>query len=196
VARLRRVISGKSVGIAVVAFLLGGTTTAIAAPDLPVIQLVRLVDRSVASQMAAVDAGGNLAVRVTGTPTIEPVNLAAARYCTDPGLLACSMTLGIEGTPFVVPTGKRLVIETVSADIDLPVGEEIVVVNFMPASFGPGIVHLIPQYTARGTWIAMSPMRAYVEGGQTVRMTAYKAAASGGEWFADFRAIGYLVDLP
>jgi hypothetical protein len=196
VALIRRVISGKHVAIAVVAFLLGGTTTVIAAPDLPVIQLVRLVDRSNGTQMAAVGADGSLAVRITGNPKIEPVNLGAAQYCTDPGLLACFATLGIEGTPFVVPAGKRLVIETVSAEIDLPLGEEIVVVNFMPASYGPGIVHLIPQYTSRGTWIAMSPVRAYVEAGHTVRMTAYKAAASAGEWFADFRAIGYLVELP
>jgi hypothetical protein len=193
---VRRVISGKHVAIAVVAFLLGGTTTVIAAPDLPVIQLVRLVDRSNGTQMAAVGADGSLGVRITGTPMIEPVNLGAARYCTDPGLLACSVTLGTDGTPFVVPSGKRLVIETVSAEVNLPVGEEIVIVNFMPASYGPGIVHLLPQYTARGTWIAMSPVRAYVEAGHSVRMDAYKAAASGGEWSADFRAIGYLVELP
>src|SRR6266508_3236542 len=77
VALVRRVISGKHVAIAVVAFLLGGTTTVIAAPDLPVIQLVRLVDRSNGTQMAAVGADGSLAVRITGNPTIEPVNLAA-----------------------------------------------------------------------------------------------------------------------
>lgn len=128
--QLRRFLRGRIAGhvaIAVLAFSLGGSTVVFAANSGALkLQAFNLADGTDPSQLAKVDASGNVAVSVantptvsiTGTPSVSIAGSTTVKLNREPfQVFVTAVSSGAEACEaIVVPAGKQLTIESFSAD--------------------------------------------------------------------------------
>jgi hypothetical protein len=117
--------------------------------------------------------------------------------------------LSIQGTDragdvLTVPQGFRLVIETFTAKVQVPVGERVLIeFTSTVTSNGTPLVSttyipVLPQGTFSGAdiFVANQPMKIYVDPtGNTLSLLVFKTTSNGSA-FADVSISGYLVPIP
>ena len=97
-----------------------------------------------------------------------------------------------------MPSGKRLVVEFVSASIYVPPGLRVIGSNF----FGDELCYVLPVFTGtdnrfnplRDIYLISQPVKLYVEAGKKLSATFVESAS--GDAAATYTFIGYLVDAP
>ncbi|HTD17017.1 MAG TPA: hypothetical protein VK673_17675 [Chthoniobacterales bacterium] len=102
---------------------------------------------------------------------------------------------------FTVPAGKRLVIETISAEIFVPIGQQVSaqVNTRMDNGFSPFVI--LP-FTYKFTnnsedgYIATIAVRMYSDPGTTPEVTIFRNSTQGLTTQGAVQCFGYLVDLP
>ncbi len=116
------------VALAVVAFMLGGTTIVLAAGSGAVkLPSFQLADGTNPDQLAKVDASGNVAVSVANTPSVNIANTPAVTIGETPTVRVARQPFqqfvpvfspggGDFCEPIVIPSGMRLTIESFSAN--------------------------------------------------------------------------------
>ena len=130
-------------------------------------------------------------VRQVDSGALQPVS-------TSGGFLILSGDTSGSQLLYTVPSGKRLVIEYFSFDIDVPPGETITRTMLRP---DPGFDNLIaiPHFTGNGSagaiWQSSQLVKYYAEAGQQIFALVFRDSTVG---VANGRATmaGYLVDVP
>jgi hypothetical protein len=98
---------------------------------------------------------------------------------------------------FTVPAGQTLVIETVTAGLSLPKGEQPVRVVVITTTGGETVLHFLQflyqdTYGGYDDFAATQAVRLYADPGSTVYLNAYKNGP-GTTWEGRFSVSGYLV---
>ena len=127
-------------------------------------------------------------------PARQPVNHLDG--CSlNPGDFTCSAF-----SPYIVPAGKELVIESASASVRLPTTQKVADIHLATTAGGTGTIkYLAPSYQADdGTFahfLASQQMRFYADPSTTVIMECDRNTGAGtGGCAVGFS--GYLVDVP
>jgi hypothetical protein len=99
-----------------------------------------------------------------------------------------------------VPAGKRLVVESVSVNGAMDVGQRLRYVALQSSSGNVSVEHWLPvsQYVTVGTrdhFVGNQALRLYVEPGGTLFVTATRNPSSGSGFFSA-TVIGHLIDVP
>jgi len=163
----------------------------------------------------SIGLSGTASVNVVNTPNVKVVNTVPTVNAANPafqpfqdeeviGWNAGSGLIGNDGT-FLVPSGKRLVIEFVSFELTIPTGtrptfNSVKIVNAnsntIPISF---LIPLSFQGSAflggqnSDVFIGSSPTRLYADPGSTVTLSVRTNNADNG--LAEVSVSGYLVDV-
>ena len=101
---------------------------------------------------------------------------------------------------FTVPAGKRLVIETISAELFVPVGQQVTALintsmnNFQPFVWLP-FTYKFTNNSEDG-YIATIAVRMYSDPGTTPEVTIFRNSTQGLTTQGAVQCFGYLVDLP
>lgn len=127
---------------------------------------------------------------------IEPIRESVS-FSIDPGFFAEDVTL------YTVPTGKRLIIEHVSASCSLPAGQRVRYLEILPQPAGGlgtlGSLSLVPTYlgdfSGKSEYRASTPMKLYGHSETGVRVFVERSVNTG-EAFCSFTISGFLVNLP
>lgn len=161
-------------------------------------------------------APGGPAVTVANTPLPVTGSVGVTNSASSPVLVrdvdnpgrhpfqavnGCHMSSGIDDIcafTFSVPSTNLLVIETVSARVELPIGQKAVV-RITTTQGGVGVDHFLtvdPQGTF-GTSDRLGvthSVRLYADPGTTVRVRAARPSSTGGDADVTGAISGYLVD--
>jgi len=103
---------------------------------------------------------------------------------------------------FTVPAGKRLVIETISAEIPVPVGQQVTAQintglnNFFPIVFLPFNSKFADNSLSQDTYIATIPVRMYSDPGTAPSVSISRNSTQGSSNLGFVSCFGYLVNLP
>jgi hypothetical protein len=123
--QLRRFLRGRvpaHVAMAVLGFTLGGSTIVFAASSGAIkIEAFNLADGTTPSQLAKVDASGNVAVSVANAPTVSIAGTPTVKVARQPfqQFVYGATTSGSEECDeVVVPAGMRLKVEAFSAEAE------------------------------------------------------------------------------
>ncbi len=162
----------------------------------------------------AVSLSGTPAVSLSGTPTVNATSVDALQAVQHTASLnaASGVSIATEGispnagTPYVVPAGKRLVIDTISNDTQVDGGGETVVVcidiGYGSGSSLAGIRLWAPTTVTGGTSSSVhsfgtAHLQAYADQGASVTCFLNRfGQLSTGAIYAHCQWSGHLVDLP
>lgn len=131
---------------------------------------------------------------VQSASQIEPIS-AGAVFALTPGDFSGSAVI------YAVPAGKRLVIEHVSFDCNMPIGQFIRALNIMaePSQGAPRRHSLVPVHLGdsppQSFFSATTPMKLYGHSGTEVSALAFRNDGSGFT-VCSMSISGFLVDLP
>lgn len=185
------------------------------------------------AQAVPVSQTGTWNVGITGTPTVRLANGStvginntatspvlvrdvdnAARHAIQSTLSPLSLfvsdfSTSASGTVFTVPAGERLVIESVSIEVDAPSGQKVRaritaslsgdVFWFPPLTLQGSFPVPIPGATTtvvQDVWVAHLPARIYASAGAPITFTFERQQTAAGAAWATITISGYLVDLP
>lgn len=209
-----------SVGILVGSLVLSGAYSSQAAPGPPQqdVNVINNPDHPVPTRAQGTTAingtvqaeqSGNWNVAITGTPTVQLGNTSdnpvwvrdvdnPARQPFSQNLtltLPQGQQLGLIG--FQVPDGKRLVIEFISANSEVPAGEkDVFLIQALANSIGY-THYLTATYQANfsgfDSFVISQPIRMCADPSTTVRFQLVRSAATDNGGFT-FNVSGYLVD--
>jgi hypothetical protein len=131
-----------------------------------------------------------LLVRDLDNPARQPINAGTE----------CNLLEGCTAFIFTVPSGKRLVIEYVSIDADMPVGQ-VTLFSIETTAGGKQLIHRLPQtppavkFGGEGRANMGQQVRLYADPGTRVVVNGIRNELVGG-WVYNFTLSGYLVDAP
>jgi hypothetical protein len=146
-------------------------------------------------------------VRITNTPAQWVPTRDTDHPARSPFRKSFQLTIqgnNSAGDTLTVPLGFRLVIETITASVDVPVGEKVklfftstVTSNGTPIASTTYVPAFFQgSFGGSDTFYANQPMRVYVDpSGNTLSLDVVKTTANG-TGFADVTISGYLVPLP
>lgn len=103
---------------------------------------------------------------------------------------------------FIVPAGKRLVIETISAEIFVPVGQQVTAEvstelnNFFPFVALPFNSKFTNNSLSEDEYIATIPVRMYSDPGTPPGGRIFRNSTQGSSTLGFVQCFGYLVNLP
>jgi hypothetical protein len=186
--------------------------------SITIVLLVVAVTRAQAGKVTVVNTASNpVPVSITGTPTVNIGNLpdgtnlvqvasstnapVVVRDADNPARQIYQRSLQSSQSNvtswFVVfdavPAGKRLVVEFISVEVDVPVGQNAIRVTLDRQDRS---VHRFPlSLQGSGLFVAAQQMRMYFEAGESPRVAAFKDSFSGAI-FLDATITGYYIDVP
>jgi hypothetical protein len=138
-------------------------------------------------------------VAITGTPAVEVAN--DALYA--PYILQASATSSdtLTTVTFDVPIGKRLIVETVSAQVDPGSQQEVRLTYNVKLTDGPfglmlGFLQVQPTGPASFYYVTNQPLKMRVDRVSGQEITFSATHASSGSCSLIVTLYGYLVDLP
>ena len=102
---------------------------------------------------------------------------------------------------FIVPAGKRLVIETITGEIFAPIGQQVrpTLITTADGNFAPNHTLVFDSkvtVAAQDIYRATLPVRFYADAGTSVILSVRRNSTSGNSGTAEVTFSGYLVNLP
>jgi hypothetical protein len=143
---------------------------------------------SLISPKRALAAIGYTPVRDVDQPARQAVQLSGGAFSFGGGT-------GSSALVYTVPSGKRLVIETVGCLIELPPGQTGSMSILLTLNGQQTIYFLPATLIGNNGWAATQSVRLYADSGTIVELTINRSSNSGdGSGSASFS--GYLVNMP
>ena len=206
-------------GMALLALTLISPGSAAPTPPAPTnVNIVSPLTSGAVTVGGTVNVGTMPSVSISGTPTVglaggssvlvgnNAANPVLVRDVDSPGMQPfealgdAGMSPGADNTNvelFTVDSGKRLVIEYVSAHFSIPTGQKFIDVRLQDTVGAP--YHLVPVLLgtrdSRDIFSISQPLRMYVGPGHTVLVSVERDANTGGV-FGEVEVFGYLVNVP
>lgn len=200
-------------GVLIGSFVLGSVFAGHAAPDLPPqnVNVVNTTSNPVPTQAVGTTAvSGN--VSVVNQPTVKIGNTVAApvavRDVDNPArhpfqfFATFAKTGGnlIVDNQIAVPSGKRLVIETVTLQAFVPAGQKLLAqLNMVGGgTFAQHNIVLTPQggfdFDLLDYFAATETVRLYADSGSAVPLHVTRSSSDGNLWGGSYTVSGYLID--
>lgn len=147
-----------------------------------------------ASMRPAHTAGGPVPVTIANTVQNKDLDNPARQPVQASENVSGALGDVLSGTVYLVPTGKRLVVEYASASSNISGDKNVYSVEIDAGSSNYSSAYL--TVTPNGTpFAALSqPVRLYADAGTTVGMTVYSSRANASK--VTVTITGYLVDVP
>jgi hypothetical protein len=128
-------------------------------------------------------------------PARQPVQFNATVQFT------AGNTLATVDSPFLVPSGKRLVIETITGEIFVPQGQQIrpTLITTAAGNFAPNHTLVFNSKVTFGfqdIYRATLPVRFYADPGTSILLSIHRDSTTGNSGIAEITFSGYLVKLP
>lgn len=208
-----QLMAALAAGVLIGSLILGGTFASHAAPDLPPqnVNVVNTTSNPVPTQaVGTTTVAGN--VSVVNQPTVKVGNTVAApvavRDVDNPARHPFTFfaTFSKSGGNFIsdnqiaVPSGKRLVIETITLQAWVPAGQKLLAqINMVGGgTFAQHNIVLTPQggfdFNLLDYFAATETVRLYADSGSAVPVNVTRNSSDSNLWGGSYTVSGYLVD--
>jgi hypothetical protein len=209
-----QLMTALAVGVLIGSLVLGGAFAGHAAPDLPPqnVNVINTTSNPVPTQaVGTTTVAGN--VNIANQPTVKVGNTAAApvavRDVDNPGRHPFQFfaTFSKSGGNFIsdnqiaVPSGKRLVIETITLQAWVPAGQKLLAqINMVGGgTFAQHNIVLTPQggfdCNLLDYFAATETVRLYADSGSAVPLNVTRNSSDANLWGGSYTVSGYLLDV-